>query len=170
MPAYQDTCECGGAKDTRSKRCRHCFCTPAIPDFKTCTGPCKRKLPIDAFGLRMKLGRAGKVRRSRCKDCELQAEHARGKTRPEKIRAAKWKRLGVNIEEAERIFQAHGGLCDICRKPDNGRVLSLDHDHKTGQIRGLLCGSCNRALGLFSDDPTLLQSAIRYLKRRNKGE
>jgi hypothetical protein len=43
--------------------------------------------------------------------------------------------------------------------------LAMDHDHRTGAIRGLLCNNCNRGLGRFKDSPDLLESALRYLKR-----
>jgi hypothetical protein len=53
--------------------------------------------------------------------------------------------------------------CEICGKPPAGLALNLDHDHLTKSFRGWLCGNCNRALGLFNDDPQLLRKAVRYL-------
>ena len=51
--------------------------------------------------------------------------------------------------------------CDICAVSCS---FSVDHNHKTGAVRGLLCGSCNRALGLFHDNPALLRKAATYLE------
>ena len=54
--------------------------------------------------------------------------------------------------------------CTICGDlPTNGKCHSIDHDHKTGQIRGVLCSSCNLGLGKFKDDPQLLEFARIYL-------
>lgn len=63
------------------------------------------------------------------------------------------------------------GACALCGKvpgedPERGRnqkCLHVDHDHKTGKIRGLLCSSCNRGLGYFGDDPVVLRRAAEYL-------
>lgn len=54
--------------------------------------------------------------------------------------------------------------CAICKGPPNGRGrYHFDHDHKTGVFRGLLCSSCNVAIGLFRDSEQILKSAIVYL-------
>lgn len=61
------------------------------------------------------------------------------------------------------------GVCDICKNEcSHGKNLSLDHDHNTGEFRGMLCASCNMALGGFMDSPQLLNSAIKYLKKWGK--
>lgn len=59
-----------------------------------------------------------------------------------------------------------GGLCAICRQPERtarNQVLAVDHDHSTGEVRGLLCSHCNRAVGLLADDPARLIRALAYL-------
>jgi hypothetical protein len=63
------------------------------------------------------------------------------------------------------LFDAQGGLCAICGRQGGKKSLNLDHHHDTMQVRGLLCGSCNRALGLLGDDIERMRSAIRYLQR-----
>jgi hypothetical protein len=75
------------------------------------------------------------------------------------------KRVGHNLTVADyRFLEAgQGGRCAIClQRPPSGR-LHVDHDHQTGRIRGLLCGSCNKALGLFRDDPARMRRAATYL-------
>jgi hypothetical protein len=62
---------------------------------------------------------------------------------------------------------SQGGRCAICGKVPRSRRLAVDHDHKTGEVRGLLCASgdfgCNKGLGYFNDDPELLRRAYEYL-------
>lgn len=65
------------------------------------------------------------------------------------------------------MCDAVGGLCEICgKKPDNGKGLSVDHNHKTSVIRGMLCNKCNMALGAMMDSPRLLMRAAKYLTTR----
>jgi hypothetical protein len=73
-------------------------------------------------------------------------------------------RVGIEPEVIPAMIAAQGGLCAICKRPEDGRRLSLDHNHRTGKMRGLLCGECNLALGKFGDDVTRLASAIAYLE------
>ena len=54
--------------------------------------------------------------------------------------------LGVTDAEYDRLLAAQGGGCAICGNPPKTRRLHVDHDHKTGRVRGLLCHRCNRAL------------------------
>jgi hypothetical protein len=64
------------------------------------------------------------------------------------------------------IINSHRGVCDICGIDNPGKSrknFSIDHDHKTGIVRGLLCHSCNVGLGHFSDNIELLEKAIKYL-------
>ena len=67
-------------------------------------------------------------------------------------------------QKKELIIKQHG-VCAICGKLPNGRfkTLHIDHDHKTGRIRGLLCYSCNSGVGNFRDDVVLLLKAAKYL-------
>lgn len=79
------------------------------------------------------------------------------------------RRLGIEGAQYNKLFALQGGVCAICKKPEtavlNGRVknLATDHCHETGAVRGLLCGRCNTALGLFDDDLDLLELAQCYL-------
>lgn len=72
-------------------------------------------------------------------------------------------KYGITWSEFEEMYESQKGLCAICKKEEKNRMLSLDHSHVTKKVRGLLCGSCNRGLGLFKDDPKLLQAAKEYV-------
>lgn len=79
----------------------------------------------------------------------------------------------MTLKEYDQMFETQNGVCAICRKPEtkkdkngvNGtyRRLSVDHNHKTGKVRGLLCGKCNVILGLAQDNPDILAEATAYL-------
>ena len=73
---------------------------------------------------------------------------------------------GITLEQYNNMLKAQNYSCAICGEEDEveGRRLAIDHCHTTGQVRGLLCGKCNRGLGLFYDNEDLLQKAIQYLK------
>jgi hypothetical protein len=74
---------------------------------------------------------------------------------------------GITLKEYERLYISQNGMCAICHRPETvkGRLfLAVDHNHKTGRVRGLLCSHCNMALGSFGDSLQNLFSAIRYLK------
>lgn len=72
--------------------------------------------------------------------------------------------FGISYEYFLKMRNDQNNLCKICGQPEERRNLSVDHCHKTGKIRGLLCSKCNTALGLFGDNVKSLLSAIEYLK------
>lgn len=73
---------------------------------------------------------------------------------------------GLSISDIQEMLFNQNNKCAICKieftEDFNGRYR-VDHDHKTGNVRGLLCNDCNRALGLFKDDKSALSTAIEYL-------
>lgn len=72
------------------------------------------------------------------------------------------RRYNLTIEEYDEWFDRQAGRCAICHvRPDHN--LCVDHCHETGIIRGLLCHSCNRGIGLLGDDLSRLRSAVGYL-------
>lgn len=74
-------------------------------------------------------------------------------------------KYGLSLEEYKAMLTEQGGVCKICKRPDELRShLSVDHCHATGKIRGLLCDRCNTSLGKFRDDPELLRKAADYLE------
>lgn len=73
-------------------------------------------------------------------------------------------KIEISFEEYKTLFEKQRNLCAICgEKESRNSLLSLDHCHKTNKVRGLLCSSCNTALGFFKDNPKLLRKAIKYL-------
>ena len=70
---------------------------------------------------------------------------------------------GLTIAEYDAILEAQGGGCAICGRSPGRKRLPVDHNHETGEIRGLLCLACNRAVGLLGDDPDLARRAAEYL-------
>ena len=79
---------------------------------------------------------------------------------------------GVEWNFVEQLYREQDCKCSICGKKlalyssadDPREVLSVDHNHRTGEVRGLLCGMCNTGLGTFRDDKRLLKAAIEYLE------
>lgn len=76
-------------------------------------------------------------------------------------------RFGLSLVHYDEIVRYQRGLCAICG--NEPKRLVVDHNHSANRFRGLICDDCNFGLGLFKDDPDLLQSAARYLIRDIEG-
>jgi len=70
---------------------------------------------------------------------------------------------GLTLEDYDAMMERQNGVCAICSTRTKGN-LHIDHNHQTNEVRGLLCGKCNRAIGLLNDDVSLFTKAITYLK------
>jgi len=71
---------------------------------------------------------------------------------------------GLGAGDYERLWAAQGGVCALClRATGRTRRLSVDHDHLTGQVRGLLCRPCNNVLGHARDDADFFLRCLTYL-------
>jgi hypothetical protein len=95
--------------------------------------------------------------------------------RPARYEAAKRTRIKVSPTYYAELVEKYGPDCGICgaepHPKGSGRGRGrhpADHDHATGEIRGLLCHRCNTAIGLMRDDPALLEAAIAYLTRQKE--
>lgn len=106
-----------------------------------------------------------------CSRCESAEVHSYGKCEPcLKLYRREYHLLnkyGVSLSDYDRLLQAQGGSCAICRGDDPGHksgVFQVDHCHETGNVRGLLCFHCNKALGYFGDTIDGVQRAVRYLE------
>lgn len=96
------------------------------------------------------------------------------KNNPDKVKTLWLKRaFGITLDYYNNMSEKQGNVCAICFKPETisdkrsqlTRALAVDHDHLNGNIRGLLCNSCNKGLGFFGDSEENLLKAIEYLKR-----
>jgi len=73
--------------------------------------------------------------------------------------------FGITLDEYNIMLDKQNDRCAICGENVGGKSFAVDHDHLSGKVRGLLCGSCNVGIGHFRDDPELLEKAIEYIKR-----
>lgn len=129
-----------------------------------------------------------------CKICNLERAKRRLQEDPEKRKAANqssrlWQKknrkrykylllkncFGITEEFYNTLKKEQNDVCAICKRPEttitkHGHLkdLAVDHDHSTGKIRGLLCGSCNRGIGFLKDSPDVCISAADYLKRHSE--
>lgn len=164
--------------------------TPAPSAVKAC-GKCGETKPLLSFYAHRTTsdGRA-----NYCMECQKAASREWRKNNADRVKAnnarqqtdAKLKRAkrgahrrwwlalyGLNVEQYETLLAEQGGVCAICLKPEsyidsrtgNPRRLSVDHDHATGKVRGLLCGRCNRMLGYINDDADALDRGAAYLRQ-----
>ena len=79
---------------------------------------------------------------------------------------ARLEAYGITLEDYAAMLKKQDGKCAICgaRTPGSGKKMwSIDHDHATGEVRGLLCGTCNTGLGMFKDSADNLRAAANYL-------
>lgn len=67
----------------------------------------------------------------------------------------------IDLPDIDRMLAGQDGLCAACREAP---ATDVDHDHRRGQVRALLCSACNTALGKFRDDADLIEAAITYLE------
>jgi hypothetical protein len=131
---------------------------------------CDEYLPLARF-YADKRASSGLTRR--CKDHHIaEAYKARKKNQPKSSRWAAQRngfllrKYGITLDDYQEMLAQQEGKCAICGSTEAknfGDTLVVDHDHATGKVRGLLCGTCNTALGKFRDDPQILRSAICYL-------
>ena len=78
------------------------------------------------------------------------------------------KKFGITKADYDYMLVNHDDPCAIYQTIPKRRRLCVDHCHSTGKVRGLLCDTCNNALGLFSDDPQLLAAALEYVKGESR--
>lgn len=80
----------------------------------------------------------------------------------------KWvcKEYGLSPGDYQRLYEFQGGKCYLCQRASGkARRLAVDHDHKTGLVRGLLCKPCNKVMGHFRDNPDMFERGAHYIRR-----
>ena len=141
--------------DEQIKFCSRCKTEKGVSNF------CKNKGTKDGL-------------RSWCRSCSTEYIRERRKKIPKKIRYYRSKKYnlkqyGIGLDTYNKIFQKQQGCCAICgiHQSQLKRALSVEHNHLTGEVRGLTCIKCNMGLGGFRVDEKgveLLEVAINYLK------
>ena len=101
--------------------------------------------------------------RSYCRNCYKEKYGTKEKKREQML----FYTYGLTTEMYEELLKKQNNGCAICGKPPKKKPLSVDHCHKTGKVRGLLCQKHNVAIGLFNDDPALFDVAKQYLKQHS---
>ena len=94
-----------------------------------------------------------------------EAKKYRQKNRNKIINQYYIKKHNISLNKKIKLLEQQNWQCYICKKIIDVNNGHIDHCHKTKKIRGILCGSCNRALGLFQDNIKLLKKAINYLQQ-----
>ncbi len=160
-----------------------------IMDSKECTR-CGETKPLDQFfplyGEQKVIGaRNGRTHKAHCKKCNNQSGLHYKRQNPaarkryiesRRIQTIK-KKYGLSPEQYFSKLESQGGGCAICSTTEGKKLkrlsktrfnFAVDHDHDTDKVRGLLCDTCNRALGMFGDSPENLRSALAYLEKHGK--
>lgn len=134
----------------------------------------------DLFYNRNKACKNGHFKRyvvtDKCVECSAKGKADSKKARPEHFKAQKTKHhlkfnYGISKEEYDQLSIKQNNLCAICKLPETSmikgvvRKLSVDHCHRTDKIRGLLCISCNLAIGKLKHNPELLRKAALYCEQ-----
>jgi hypothetical protein len=115
---------------------------------------CKLIKPLTAFQIQKRRNHEGKAYASWCKSCNLQSHDEQ-----------RLKDFNITPEEKQRIFVGQKGRCALCDRPESDfqRRLAVDHDHKTGLVRGLLCWYCNKLIAIARDNPERMFRGGLYL-------
>jgi hypothetical protein len=126
----------------------------------SCCKACEKEYSITAHA-RANTNRRTKAFRNRMK--QTNCTELRRRERASNLK----RQYGISEEDYQALHEAQNGLCAICRRqPQKTRWkrLNVDHDHETGEIRGLLCGPCNVSIGGLCESPEILRRAADYLE------
>ena len=147
---------------------------------------CKKRKPFEQFNIDRSIRHLNNLHRE-CKECvskrskeyyqihkeeicaRTRENHKKSRLKPGQKEKERGKYLrityGITLKQYDQMFQKQNGDCAVCNLPQLMKRLGVDHDHKTGKVRALLCDKCNSALGYVNDDAELLKKLIEYLRR-----
>jgi hypothetical protein len=158
------------------KRCKKCRVLKVLDDFYRNPGARDGRRPECKAGTnavrlqRYRLNRDQGIARVRAwqrahpERVRARRENNRNRTNAKPREIHLRNKFGLTPAQYDDILEAQGGVCALCdAPPTQGISLHVDHDHRTGEIRGLLCVRCNNALGVFREHPDLLRRAARYV-------
>lgn len=114
---------------------------------------CETEKPLSAFYFRKDSG----THRSECKECLIEV--------------TRYRNTGWTQADYDKALLKQHGSCAICQSKLNSSrytKLAVDHCHKTGKLRGLLCTNCNTAIGLLKDSPVRIRAALKYIELHNQ--
>ncbi len=127
-----------------------------MKNYRICS-KCKRSFPLT----KEYFYKRGKGFRKECKGCFKELYQNKEKTKDFRLK----RDYGISIDDYNSLLKAQNNRCAICgiENSKTKKDLDIDHDHKTGEIRGLLCNKCNILLGYCNENIFVLDNAIAYL-------
>ena len=149
--------------------------------MKTCKN-CNAEKELSEFRFIRKNKNGTDLHKSHCNDCtrkqQLQRYHNLTNDKKTERRQKSIETLGkdyfkryklnryynLTLEEFNQMYEDQNGKCFLCERVILGKEVKVDHDHKTGKVRKLLCHNCNTSLGLLNEDVKLFEKCIEYLK------
>ena len=142
-----------------------------IDASKSCTD-CNEVKPLSSF--RSRGGKMAHLYKSHCNDC-LYKRHKKwtDKNQDKLVEyrdkdpwtlSKRCSRYGITPEVLVEQLEKQESCCAICKTEISLLNSAIDHNHKTMEFRGVLCKQCNRALGMFKDNATILKNAVEYLE------
>lgn len=148
----------GHVVHSETRKCTKCSIEQPIGNFRVGLSGPKKKTPR---------------RWSECKNCmKARCRKYNKNNKPSILNNLLVRKYGITLSQFNAILEKQNHVCAICKRPERAidprtkkpRRLSVDHCHKTGEVRGLLCTPCNQAIGQLQDNPDVLHAAVEYLK------
>lgn len=151
------------------KKCKRCGIKfiAKFPDQVTHSGKCikKKKITISSSNTSSNI-KTVKLKKKEEKVIPKYVPLKRGYSKTPQSRDRHYRqKYGITLDDYNKMLENQGGRCAICGSISG--ALFVDHCHKTGRVRGLLCCSCNTGIGLLKDNIDVLTNAIKYLSNGN---